>query len=101
IIILPEILYFRKDIKSVVYDGYINLFILSNVLFFTLSNISIVFSRFTAYFTLVEILMIATVIRVQEDKRKRFLLLVFFSVYLGFRLYVSLGTYPDLFDPYY
>lgn len=100
-IILPVILYFRNDLKSAVYNGYINLFTFSNVIFFTLSQVSIVFVRFTSYFTVIEILIIASVIRVQKDKRKRFLLLVFFAIYMASRLFVSLNTYLDLYDPYY
>lgn len=101
IIILPVILYFRKDLQSAVYNGYVNLFTFSNVIFFTLSQVSIVFVRFTSYFTVIEILIIASVIRVQKDKRKRFLLLLFFAVYMASRLFVSLNTYLDLYDPYY
>lgn len=101
IIILPIILYFRKDVQSAVYDGYINLFTFSNVIFFTLSQVSIVFVRFTSYFTVIEILIIAMVLRIQKDKRKQFLLFVFFAIYMGFRIFVSLNTYLDLYDPYY
>ena len=101
LIILPVILYFRKDIKSKTFDGYINLFTFSNIIFFTISNISIVFGRFLAYFIIIEILIIANLLRAQKDKRKRFLWYIFFSFYFVFRLYVSLNAYPDLYDPYY
>ena len=101
LIILPIVLYLRKDIKSTVFNGYINLFVFSNIIFFLLSKVSIVFVRFTSYFALAEILMIAIVLRSQKDKRIKVLLLIFFAIYLAIRLIVSINTYRDLFDPYY
>lgn len=101
IAILPVILFFRDKIKNQNYNSYINMFLLGNVLFFLFSNVSIVFVRFTAYFTVFEIFLIAAALDGLADKRMKFVLYIFFSIYLFSRLYAALNSYWDLFVPYY
>jgi hypothetical protein len=83
------------------YNGYINLFWLGIIIYFSTISISIALIRFSFPFDITAIILIPLIMKNIENINYRLLLFTFFFVYLGVRHYsVIVGNYYDSYVPY-
>lgn len=80
-------------------NGLINLNLLGVIFYVTLSPISYSLSRVTVYFDIMQIFIIPYLFKYANFSTKK-ILFIFFSLYLVFRLYIIVSTYPEEYIPF-
>lgn len=89
----------RKRKTNYVLNGLINLNLLGIILYVILTPIAFSLGRITAYFDIMQILILPYLLNICT-LRTRCGLMVFLLLYMVFRLYTILAAYPDEYIPY-
>lgn len=87
----------RKD--NTFLNGLINLNILGIILYVILTPIAFSLGRITAYFDILQILIIPYLF-INSSLKTKCNLLFLLSLYLGLRLYTAIAAFPDEYIPY-
>ena len=80
-------------------NGLINLNLLGVIFYVTLSPIAYSLSRVTVYFDIMQIFIIPYLFKYANFQTKK-ILFVLFTLYLAFRLFIIVSTYPDEYIPF-
>jgi len=85
--------------KNIILNGFINLNLLGVVLYVILTPIAFSLGRITAYFDIIQIFIIPYLIKASSYQTKHIIMFIL-SIYLSFRLYTIISSFPDLYIPY-
>jgi len=95
-------LFFLKQIeeKGEEFRGYLNLYWISILIYFSMVSISIVLVRLSIVYDMVAIVLIPIILKDIKRLYVRFFLFFIFVCYLFLRLNLSLGSYYDSYVPF-
>ena len=90
----------RLEEKGEEFRGYLNLYWVSILIYFSMVSISIVLVRLSIVYDMVAIVLIPIILINIERLYVRFFLFLVFVCYLFLRLNLSLSSYPDSYIPF-
>lgn len=101
LIILSLIMLKKIEKQSPEFRGYLNIFWAGVLLFLMTVTIGIALTRMSAYFDILQIILLPYIIKSIDNKNMRILVVVLSFIYIALRLYtVTTGGYYDFYVPY-
>jgi hypothetical protein len=101
---LPIFLYFkdkvREDVKDS-YNGYLNLLLFGNCLYFLFSLSLPVITRISTYYLFYEVFLLTWILLSLKDVKLRFISYAMLILFCAMRLYSFISPYKELYIPYY
>lgn len=89
----------NKKENDPIVNGLINIYFVGACLYFILAPVALSLARVTAYFDIVQVLIIPYFF-IKHKIPERAIVFVIIFIYSAFRLYVALTSHPDAYIPY-
>lgn len=89
----------KYRIKDKILNGFINLNLLGVIFYVILTPISFSLGRITAYFDIIQIFILPYLLK-KSNYYTKHIFLIILTLYLGFRLFIIISSFPDEYIPY-
>lgn len=101
LMLLPLFLFFKRRIleKDQNYNGYLNLWLAGNILYFLVITSLTVLNRLTVYYVFYEIVLLSSLL-LGINKRSKLLYFSLFMIFLSLRYVLTLQAYWEQYIPY-